>query len=91
MDDCLKRSDLQDKGSHQCVSVGDGGVDNTSRKKCRRDELQWDGTGSDGPVLGSWSAGDEEVKEVVKQSRQEEQEQENCATEFPIFLLTHLL
>lgn len=57
----------------------------------RRGLLQRDGTGWDGPGLGSWSAGDEEVKEVVKQSRQEEREQENCAKEFPNFLLAHLL
>lgn len=67
--------------------MGDGGADDTSRKKV----LQRDGTGPDGLVLGSWSAGDEEVKEVVKQSRQEERKQENCAREFPIFLLAHLL
>lgn len=52
-----------------------------------RDEDCRDGSGSIALVLGSWSAGDEEVKEVVE----EERERENCASEFPIFLLAHLL
>lgn len=46
-------------------------------KRCRRDEDCYSGTGSDGPVLGSWSAGDEEVKEVVRTVEARKQ-QENC-------------